>query len=121
MKTLFKTLMAAFIFTAFTGVGSAQNNTIVTASKAPSSPASPSRGQFRDTNNNGVCDNFEARGQSRRGANFVDKNGDGICDNRGTMGRGNGCGKGFGKGDKNCHRHGRGHGNCYQNGKGSCK
>ena len=74
------------------------------------------RGNFVDKNNDGICDNYQARVNSGRGANFVDKNGDGVCDNRGNFGKGrgnsNGCGKGY------QHRNGQGRGNCCGRGNG---
>jgi len=72
-------------------------------------------GKFVDNNKDGVCDNFQARGQEGRGARFVDANGDGVCDHRadGTCGKcGTGCCKGrqgnCGKGMGHQHRHGCG-------------
>ena len=72
-------------------------------------------GKFVDNNKDGVCDNFQARGQEGRGARFVDANGDGVCDHRadGTCGKcGTGCCKGrqgnCGKGLGHQHRHGCG-------------
>ena len=62
-------------------------------------------GKFVDNNNDGVCDNFQARMKNGHGANFVDQNGDGICDNCVTVG--------YGRGKLNCcgmghqYRHGR--------------
>lgn len=40
---------------------------------------------FIDNDGNGICDNFEKRGQAGRGTNFTDKDGDGICDHRAGM------------------------------------
>lgn len=47
------------------------------------------RGNFVDTDGDGICDN--------RGQNFVDADGDGICDNRGE-GKGQGRHHGNGRG-----------------------
>ncbi len=74
--------------------------------------------KFTDSNNNGICDNYEARGKTGHGANFVDKNGDGICDN--CQGPGNGkcnpgcCGQGY------KHQHGCGQGPVNCCGRGPC-
>lgn len=38
-------------------------------------------GKFVDSNNNGICDNHEARVKDGKCANFVDADGDGKCDN----------------------------------------
>lgn len=81
-------------------------------------------GKFVDSNNDGICDNREAKPcKGVKGANFVDANGDGICDHRGDensckgkqccgKGKGNGCckgqGNGCGKGMGHQHRHGCG-------------
>ncbi|MCX6250900.1 MAG: hypothetical protein NTX61_09115 [Bacteroidetes bacterium] len=85
-------------------------------SKNTQTPANLTPGKFIDTNNDGVCDNYQARMKNGRGVNFVDKNGDGICDNRQNAGQGkgnpNGCGMGY------QHRHGRGQGNCCGGGYG---
>ena len=108
MNTIAKIAMTAFMIAIATGGASAQNNTPLKDSKTTPQTTTTTRGKFVDNNKNGVCDNFEARGQSERGANFVDKNGDGICDNRGTMGQGNGRGNGCGHGYQ--HRLGQGKG-----------
>jgi len=113
MNTIAKVTMTAFMIAVFTGGASAQNNTPLKDSKTTPPTTAFTRGQFVDNNKNGVCDNFEARGQSGRGANFVDKNGDGICDNRGTMSRGNRRGNGCGQGYQHRHGQGNGQGNCF--------
>jgi hypothetical protein len=77
---------------------------------------------FRDTNKNGICDNFEARKAGKTGKNFVDKDGDGKCDNMGKNGKGNGnccgagpgCGQGAGKGKGNGGYCGQGHQHCHR-------
>jgi hypothetical protein len=78
-----------------------------------SEQAKSTAGTFVDKNNNGVCDNFEARGKSGQGKNFADKNGDGKCDNcKGDCkgkGSGNCCGKAQGCGHS---QQGNGNGNC---------
>ena len=67
---------------------------------------------FVDKNGNGVCDNFEARSNNRHGANFVDKNGDGICDHRATVGKNQPNSPGNGQGNQYRRGQCRGHGNC---------
>ena len=69
-------------------------------------------GTFVDKDNNGICDNYESRGNVGRGRNYVDTNGDGICDNKGNKG-----GKGWGKGN-NC-RNAKGNGHRGNRGKGN--
>jgi len=121
MKTLARTLMTTFIIVLIASAISAQNNASTKGTKAPSSTNAANRGQFVDNNNNGICDNFEARGQSGKGANFVDKNGDGVCDNRGIVVKGNGRGNGCGQGYQHRHGQGKGQGNCCGRGKGCCR
>ncbi|MEI7500954.1 MAG: hypothetical protein WCK84_10960 [Bacteroidota bacterium] len=121
MKTISKTLVTAFFITFIASTIYAQNNANVKDSTTPSLTTTTTRGKFVDNNKDGVCDNFEARGQSGRDANFVDKNGDGVCDNRGTMGKGNGRGNGSGQGYHHRHGQGKGQGNCYGGGKGRCR
>ena len=85
--------------------------------------AKPSQGTFTDKNNNGICDNFEARGKAGQGKNFEDKNGDGKCDNcKGNCngqgkgdcnGKGTGCVKQAGQG---CCGQGQGHGHRHRHG-----
>jgi hypothetical protein len=75
------------------------------------------QGKFVDKDNDGVCDNYEAKGKNARCANYVDKDGNGVCDN---------CGKGSGSYMKvNCqgHQHGKGCGEGQANccGRGPCQ
>jgi hypothetical protein len=93
-ETISKTLTTAFFIAFIVSTLSAQNNTSEKGSKTIIPSATANRGQFVDNNENGICDNFEARVQGGKVSNFVDKNGDGICDNRGMIGRGNGRGNG---------------------------
>ena len=72
-------------------------------------------GKFVDNNNDGICDNHQAKMNGLKGCNFIDKNGDGICDNNpDCKGKGNGncCGT-------NCKKQGQGKGNCYGSGCGN--
>lgn len=82
------------------------------------------RGNFVDSNNDGICDNYQVRTNNGRGANFVDKNGDGICDNRGSggtgRGKGNGCGMGYQRGHGNGGGAGLGNQRGYGQGRGNC-
>ena len=121
MKTVARTLMTSFIIMFIASAISAQNTASSKGTKTPSSTNAANRGQFVDINNNRICDNFEARGQSGRGANFVDKNGDGVCDNRGTVGKGNGRGNGCRQGYQHRHGQGKGKGNCCGRGQGRCR
>jgi hypothetical protein len=56
------------------------------------------RGQFKDADKNGTCDNFQQRPAQGRRQNFVDANNDGVCDQTGNNA---GRGKGIKKGQKN--------------------
>lgn len=108
--------MAVLIFASYQGFS--QNTTTTQKNAQVTTKVTP--GKFVDANKDGVCDNYQARGNTGRGANFVDKNGDGVCDNRGNFGKGrgnsNGCGMGYQRGHGNCcgrgngyqHRHGQG-------------
>jgi hypothetical protein len=103
-------LIAVLLFVSYQGYS--QNTTSGKSQNKPGNAGKANtvtRGYFVDNNNDGICDNYQARMKTGRGSNFVDNNGDGICDNRGNLrqGRGNsfGCGRGF-------YRHGQGRGNC---------
>ena len=108
MKTVKRitVLLAVLIFASYQGIS--QNTATTQKNAQATTKVTP--GKFVDNNKDGVCDNYQAKGNSGRGANFVDKNGDGVCDNRGNFGKGrgnsNGCGKGY------QHRNRQGHGNC---------
>jgi hypothetical protein len=64
-------------------------------------------GKFTDSNKDGVCDNFAARGGNSKGANFVDSDKNGVCDHQsdGTSCKGN-----CQNGQKNCCAQGKGAG-----------
>lgn len=131
MKTVKRitVLLAVLIFASYQGFS--QNTTAIQKdAKDAQTTTKVTPGKFVDNDKDGVCDNYQARGNAGRGANFVDKNGDGICDNRGNVGRGqgnrNGCGMGYQRGYGNCggggfgyqRGHGQGHGNCCGGGNG---
>jgi len=103
-------IMAFMAFQGFSQKGSPNAakknlpNSQITADTVP--------GKFIDTNNDGVCDNYQPRMKNIHGANFVDKNWDGICDNRGTSGNLKGNGDGCRQGCHHRHRHGNPTGNC---------
>lgn len=87
--------------------GQAQNTSKskkATETKAVTTAADRS-GNFIDKDKNGVCDNFEARGQRTQGRKFTDTDGDGICDNNRNFSKAR-----FNRGNNNCqglrHRHG---------------
>ncbi len=76
----------------------------------------PPRGQYVDTNKDGVCDNRSAANNQRRNRQFKDENGDGVCDQYAIR---NGKNNAFGKGRKDGKRQGRGNGQCRRgNGQG---
>jgi hypothetical protein len=93
MKTRSKIMMTAFFIAAFGGTIYAQNNATTKETKAPSSTNSSNRGQFVDNNKNGVCDNFDARGNGR-GQGYQHRHGQGK-----GQGNCNGRGRGFGRGN----------------------
>ena len=122
-------LSAVLIFASYQGFSQdATANQKDTRDAQPTAKVTP--GKFVDANKDGVCYNYQARGNSGRGPNFVDKNGDGICDNRGNAGKGkgnrNGCGMGNQRGYGNCggggcgnqRGQGQGRGNCGGSGNG---
>jgi len=117
MKTVSRILMTLTLVLFLSGITIAQKEATVKTDPKTTQTVKTTPGKFVDANKNGVCDNFEARGQATKGANFIDKNGDGVCDNRGTMGKGQGKGNGCGQGFR--HRHGKGNGNCCGRGQGS--
>jgi hypothetical protein len=110
MKT--KLLISGLAFMAFTTLASAQNSG-VSSSQPKSSTEKASA--LVDTNNNGICDNFEnktpnASNCRRSGANCCGMggsqmkgqgNGSGMGRNRFGMGQGKGRGRNFVDADKN--------------------
>jgi hypothetical protein len=118
MRTLSSILFATALFVFFTSQGFSQTSSTPDVQKKDvTTGVTP--GKFVDSNKNGVCDNFEARGTNGKGANFVDKNGDGKCDNRQNAAnckvKGNCCGKEKGMG---CNQ-GKGNGGCCGRGSGN--
>jgi hypothetical protein len=119
MKKVTAILMATALAVMFTTHSFSQTTGTATTKAEPaktSQQAKSPQGNFVEKDNNGVCDNFEARGKAGQGKNFIDKNGDGKCDNcQGNckdQGKGNCCGKGPGygkKGDQGCCGSGQGH------------
>jgi hypothetical protein len=95
MTTAMAVIFSTQLYSQDQGTAKAGNDSQKTTQQAKSAS-----GNFVDKNKNGVCDNFEARGNTGHGKNFVDKNGDGKCDNcqGDCKGKGNGncCGKGPG-------------------------
>jgi len=116
MKRLSGIILAVAFTTFFAMQGFTQNDAATqkqTDLSKTGQQKSAQGGNFVDKNKNGVCDNFEARGNSGHGRNFVDKNGDGKCDNCQSDCKGKGNGKCCGKGVGNCQNHsGKGQGCC---------
>ncbi len=108
MKNSSKLLLATAIMMLFAFQSNAQDANSAEQPTQKQKVANSASGNFVDKDNNGVCDNFEARQGNGHGKNYVDKNGDGICDNRANFGRksGNTCKSGQG----NQYRHGQGNG-----------
>jgi hypothetical protein len=112
MKTLMKislVLIAAGFITA-TSFGQKTSEPVSQDKKATPASNEIVRGSFVDTNNNGVCDNYENRSNAGKGRYFVDENGDGICDKRGAVN----CRRSDKKENKSTCRQGR----CGRNGRG---
>jgi len=100
MKTLAKLMLTAALSLFILGSLSAQDANVKDNVKTTTG-TSVTPGKFVDNNNDGICDNAVARGNSGQGRNFVDKDGDGVCDNWKTTN----C-----KGKKGCCGYGRNHG-----------
>jgi hypothetical protein len=100
MKKIFLTIALAGLF--FAGNSNAQ--TISEKNPAPKTQ----QGNFVDTNNDGVCDNWQTRPEGGRKRNFVDADNDGVCDNISTR---SGKGQGFKKGGNGRNQGNCGHGN----------
>jgi hypothetical protein len=82
-------------------------------------------GKFTDSNKDGVCDNFAAKGGNSKGANFADADKNGVCDHQsdGTTCKGNstGCKGDCQHGQKNCCNQSKGAGMHHGNGcSGKC-
>jgi hypothetical protein len=108
-------LIGAIAFLFFSVKTNAQQ---ATSSTQNTSSVSVNKGvKYVDKNNDGVCDNKQAKTQPNKGVNYVDKNKDGVCDNRQNKGNGKCCGygKGNGNGQGYQHRHG------WNGGSGCCK
>jgi hypothetical protein len=117
MKTMkgITVLMTVLFFISYQGFS--QNTTTTQKDSKDIQPMTKvTPGKFVDNNKDGVCDNYQTRVNSGRGANFIDKNGDGVCDNRGNFGNGRGNPNRCGKGYQN--RNGQGRGNCCGRGNG---
>jgi hypothetical protein len=123
MRSLSGIFLMTAVFSFFTVQVFTQNTSSASVQKKEVSTVT-APGKFIDKNNNGVCDNFEARNANGKGVNFVDKDGDGICDHRQNAapckesrdccGKGKGnrgncigscCGKGSGNGCGQGHQH----------------
>lgn len=114
MKNVSGFILAFVLSVFFVAQGVAQSETTAQPQEAKQATATGTDvGKFVDKDGDGVCDNFEARGEKAgKGCNFVDANGDGVCDHRadGTCLKGNNCCKGQGT---NC---GKGMGYKHRNG-----
>lgn len=112
MKTFYLTFLM-MIFACSIAFGQVTKSSDV---KKPSSTSNQNfiPGNFVDKDNNGVCDNYEKRENTRQGKNFVDADGDGVCDRRAGNGYGQGKrGKNYSQG---CRRGGNAPNRC-----GRCK
>ncbi len=114
MKKLILLFVAVVGFTLMSSTITAQTNTNTEKAVVKTEQTAVTPGNFVDKNKNNICDNFEAKVKSGKGANFVDKNADGVCDKRAEKAKMNpNCnGKGMGKG--------MGKGNCCGQKKGNC-
>jgi len=122
MKTILKVLFVATLTVFFFSQSFAQ--TTVKSESDNAATGTVVQGKFVDKDNDGVCDNHEAKGKNSQCANFVDKDGNGVCDNCCTGDKGGknaNCqghqhGKGCGQGQANC----CGRGSCQGKGPGNC-
>ncbi len=94
MKRVSGFILAAVFAVFFSGQLFAQSEGSAVKSDAKQT-TTVTAGKFVDNNNNGVCDNHEARVKDGKCANFVDADGDGVCDNRANC-------TGQCKGNQNC-------------------
>jgi hypothetical protein len=114
MKRLSGSILALVFTVFFVSQGLAQSATTAEKQDVKQTTATTADyGKFVDKDGDGVCDNFEARGEKAgKNCHFVDANGDGICDHHadGTClkgnancckGQGANCGKGMGHKQRN--------------------
>lgn len=120
MKTILKSLIVTGVIFFAAGSLHAQTATAAGDKQSVQAPETAAPGKFVDKNNNGICDNREAR-QAGQGRNYVDRNGDGICDNRTADNPGNGKGYGCGNGYRHGWGQGNGKGKCYGQAQGCCR
>ncbi len=114
MKNIGKLILATAVLILFAVQSNAQNTSSTNQPAQKQNDVNSAPGNFVDKDNNGVCDNFEARATNGHGRNYVDKDGDGICDNHANIGQksGNKCRNGNGNKNRNGQGQGRGRGNC---------
>jgi hypothetical protein len=114
MKNFGKLMLitAIMMLTAFHSQSQTSKSQVSQSDQKQTTTSNP--GTFVDKDNNGVCDNFEARSGNGHGRNYIDKDGDGICDNRANVGKkaGNNCRNGLGNQHRQGQGRGRGCGNC---------
>jgi hypothetical protein len=104
-------------FSLMTMTVSAQKANTTNTKSNQTQQAAPVKGQFVDSNHDGICDNHQGMMKNGKCANFVDKNNDGKCDNcQAKCGQGNACCKGKGQ-STGC---GQGMGMKNQHGQGNC-
>jgi hypothetical protein len=100
-------LMALAVFIAFQGfTQNAASKDAVKAGNTVQTASNPVPGKFVDNNNDGICDNQQAKMKNGKCSQFVDKNGDGVCDNCTGKGQCKGKGNCCGMGKKNGQRKG---------------
>lgn len=116
MKNTGKLIMTIAVGMIFTLQSNAQNSNSANQPAQKQKAVNSASFNFVDKDNNGVCDNFEARSGKGHGRNYVDKNGDGICDNRANIGKKSGktCRYGQGNQYRQGQGRGRGCGNCFR-------
>ncbi len=111
MKTKLKTIMMIAAATVVISLAAQAQNTDPSKREKENTPAVDVNNSrtFVDKNNNGKCDNYEARQTTGSRSNFVDKDGDGICDNKQNSGAK--CSSSSPNG-RFCSQKGNGNGNC---------
>lgn len=111
MKNIGKLMLAVSVMMIFAIQSNAQIAKPAKPAAQKQNAVNSASGNFVDKNNNGICDNYEARPANTRGRNYVDKDGNGICDNRAQLGKKQGKYCRNGQGNQHRHGQGRGYGN----------
>jgi len=116
MKNVLKFLFVATLAVFFLNTSFAQTTKKALSDKATT--GTTVQGKFVDRNNDGICDNHDAKGKTNCCANFVDKDANGVCDNNAKKDY---CYKNAnGQGHNKMNSAGCGQGSCQGKGQGKC-